>query len=136
MKRVKEGGPTSSWWAVIRCTGVGVGRLRIISSGHEQMDDDVMRHLVGRGTCSKQWLRKGRVIFVMGGVFPEQVGDGYKDVVLAIAARTDSTEWDLQDALMKLEDRHSGLVGSYLVQPNWTLTNDSQDTDIRLNDVG
>ena len=77
------------------------------------------------------------MIFVMGDVFPEQVGDGYKDVVLVIAACIDSAEeWDLQDALMKLEDRHSGLVGSYLVQPNWTLTNDLQDTDIRLDEVG
>ena len=75
---------------------VGVGRLRIISSGHEQMNDDVMWYLVGRGTCSKQWSTKARVIFVMGGVFPEQVDDGYKDVVLAIAAGMGSAEeWDL-----------------------------------------
>ena len=51
MRRVKEGGSIGCWWAVIRYNGVGVGRLRIISSGHEQMDDDVMWHLVGRGTC-------------------------------------------------------------------------------------
>ena len=77
------------------------------------------------------------MIFVMGDVFPEQVDDGHKDVVLAIAVGTGSAEeWDLQDALMKLEDRHSGLVDSYLVRPSWTLTNDLQDTDIRLDDVG